>query len=258
MDYLWTPWRYRYVSNAAKDDRCVFCDALGRTDDEETLVIERGAKNFVILNKYPYTSGHLMVVPYAHIPDLASADAGICPMEWQKQQFPREFHAKLEVMHEGIDVDGYQPAPGAALKLPRVGLDFPAGTPLITYVSRGLEPYRGFPQFIEAVHTVQQRHREAQVVIAGEDRVAYGRQLPEGQSYKKMMLERFPLDPARTLIPGSPGEYAWGGAATTSFWIDPAEELVAIFMTQVLPSTATPIRRELRTMIYSAITDSNI
>ena len=66
------------------------------------------------------------------------------------------------------------------------------------------------------------------------------------------------LEPARTLIPGSAGEYAWGGAATTSFWIDPAEELIAIFMTQVLPSTATPIRRELRTMIYSAITDSNI
>jgi CubicO group peptidase (beta-lactamase class C family) len=66
------------------------------------------------------------------------------------------------------------------------------------------------------------------------------------------------LDPARTLIPGSAGEYAWGGAATTSFWIDPVEELIAIFMTQVLPSTATPIRRELRTMIYSAITDSNL
>jgi CubicO group peptidase (beta-lactamase class C family) len=66
------------------------------------------------------------------------------------------------------------------------------------------------------------------------------------------------LDPAQTLIPGSRGEYAWGGAATTSFWIDPAEELIAIFMTQVLPSTATPIRRELRTMIYSAITDSNL
>jgi CubicO group peptidase (beta-lactamase class C family) len=66
------------------------------------------------------------------------------------------------------------------------------------------------------------------------------------------------LDPARTLIPGSAGEYAWGGAATTSFWIDPVEELIAIFMTQVLPSTATPIRRELRTMIYSAINDSNL
>jgi CubicO group peptidase (beta-lactamase class C family) len=66
------------------------------------------------------------------------------------------------------------------------------------------------------------------------------------------------LDPAQTLIPGSRGEYAWGGAATTSFWIDPAEELAAIFMTQVLPSTAYPLRRELRTMVYAAITDSNL
>jgi len=66
------------------------------------------------------------------------------------------------------------------------------------------------------------------------------------------------MDPAKTLIAGSPGEYAWGGAATTSFWIDPAEELIAIFMTQVLPSSAYPIRRELRTMVYAAITDSNL
>jgi CubicO group peptidase (beta-lactamase class C family) len=66
------------------------------------------------------------------------------------------------------------------------------------------------------------------------------------------------MDPAKTLIPGSAGEYAWGGAATTSFWIDPAEELIAIFMTQVLPSSAYPVRRELRTMVYSAITDSNL
>ncbi len=66
------------------------------------------------------------------------------------------------------------------------------------------------------------------------------------------------LDPPRTLIPGSRGEYSWGGAASTSFWIDLAEELIAIFMTQVLPSSAYPVRRELRTMIYAAITDSNL
>jgi CubicO group peptidase (beta-lactamase class C family) len=66
------------------------------------------------------------------------------------------------------------------------------------------------------------------------------------------------MDPAQTLILGSPGEYAWGGAATTAFWIDPAEELIAVFMTQVLPSSAYPIRRELRTLVYSAITDSNL
>jgi CubicO group peptidase (beta-lactamase class C family) len=66
------------------------------------------------------------------------------------------------------------------------------------------------------------------------------------------------MDPAKTLIPGSAGEYSWGGAATTSFWVDPAEELIAIFMTQVLPSSAYPIRRELRTMVYAAITASNL
>ena len=66
------------------------------------------------------------------------------------------------------------------------------------------------------------------------------------------------MDPAQTLIPGSAGEYAWGGAATTSFWIDPAEELIAIFMTQVLPSSAYPLRRELRTMVYAGITESNL
>jgi len=66
------------------------------------------------------------------------------------------------------------------------------------------------------------------------------------------------MNPAQTLIPGSPGEYSWGGAASTSFWIDPAEELAAIFMTQVLPSSAYPIRRELRTMVYAGITDTNL
>jgi CubicO group peptidase (beta-lactamase class C family) len=66
------------------------------------------------------------------------------------------------------------------------------------------------------------------------------------------------MNPAKTLVAGSPGEYAWGGAATTSFWIDPAEELIAIFMTQVIPSSAYPVRRELRTMVYAAVTDSNL
>ena len=66
------------------------------------------------------------------------------------------------------------------------------------------------------------------------------------------------MNPAQALIAGSPGEFNWGGAATTSFFIDPAEELITIFMTQVLPSSAYPLRRELRTMVYAAITDSNL
>ncbi|MHC2336071.1 serine hydrolase domain-containing protein [Bradyrhizobium sp. USDA 4454] len=66
------------------------------------------------------------------------------------------------------------------------------------------------------------------------------------------------MHPSQTLIAGSPGEFNWGGAATTSFFIDPAEELITIFMTQVLPSSAYPLRRELRTMVYAAITESNL
>jgi CubicO group peptidase (beta-lactamase class C family) len=66
------------------------------------------------------------------------------------------------------------------------------------------------------------------------------------------------IDPAKTLIPGTVGEHAWGGAASTAFFIDPAEDLIMIFMTQVMPSSTYPIRRELRTMVYSALTESNV
>ena len=60
------------------------------------------------------------------------------------------------------------------------------------------------------------------------------------------------LDPARTLLPGTAGDYSWGGMASTYFWIDPREELIVIFMTQLMPSATYPLRRELRTLVYSA------
>jgi CubicO group peptidase (beta-lactamase class C family) len=63
------------------------------------------------------------------------------------------------------------------------------------------------------------------------------------------------VDPAKNLVVGTAGEYYWGGMASTSFWIDPAEELICILMTQVMPSSSTNIRRELRTLVYSAIAD---
>ena len=66
------------------------------------------------------------------------------------------------------------------------------------------------------------------------------------------------VDPPLGLVPGTAGEYWWGGAATTSFWIDPVEDLIVVFMTQVLPSGAYPIRRELRTLVNAAITESNV
>ena len=63
------------------------------------------------------------------------------------------------------------------------------------------------------------------------------------------------LDPARAQIVGSPGEYAWGGAASTAFWVDPAEELAVILLTQLTPSSTYPIRKELRVLAYAALAD---
>jgi CubicO group peptidase (beta-lactamase class C family) len=65
------------------------------------------------------------------------------------------------------------------------------------------------------------------------------------------------FDPPKTLIPCSKGEFYWGGAASTAFWVDPVEEVTAVFMTQLLPSSSYPIRRELRTLVYSALMETN-
>jgi ATP adenylyltransferase len=70
MDYLWTPWRYGYVTSAGDPGECVLCAAGKATSDREALVVHRASRNFVILNRFPYTSGHIMVVPYEHVSSL--------------------------------------------------------------------------------------------------------------------------------------------------------------------------------------------
>lgn len=66
MDYLWSPWRYRYIATADRQPRCVFCSAPQVNRDIESLIVHRGKLVYAILNLFPYTSGHLMVVPYEH------------------------------------------------------------------------------------------------------------------------------------------------------------------------------------------------
>jgi len=75
MDYLWTPWRYRYIAEARNLVGCVFCNLPAANQDEQSLIVLRGVQNFVILNRYPYTSGHVMIVPYAHTADFVGLDA---------------------------------------------------------------------------------------------------------------------------------------------------------------------------------------
>jgi len=81
MDYLWTPWRYPYVSQPRdlrdqpeSEQVCIFCEALERNQDADTFILYRGQRNFILLNRYPYTTGHAMIAPYEHGGELEKAD----------------------------------------------------------------------------------------------------------------------------------------------------------------------------------------
>ena len=75
MDYLWTPWRYAYVTGAQKPTGCIFCEAFKQKDDRAALILYRGSHCFIILNTFPYTSGHVMVVPNEHVDQLEKLSA---------------------------------------------------------------------------------------------------------------------------------------------------------------------------------------
>lgn len=75
MDYLWTPWRYAYISSAGKTPGCLFCEQMNSGDDRKAGIIHRGQHCFIMLNAFPYTSGHVMIVPYEHVDQLAKASS---------------------------------------------------------------------------------------------------------------------------------------------------------------------------------------
>jgi len=148
--------------------------------------------------------------------DLASADAGLCPTRFQYEQYPEHLRSRLMISHEGIDTNFFKPNPEEKLILskptpdnPDAKIDLSRHKEIVTYATRGMEPYRGFPQFIEAAHLLLKQRPNTHIVIAGDDRVAYGKAAPEGTTYKKMMLEKFPLDENRVHFVGSLpyGEY---------------------------------------------------
>jgi ATP adenylyltransferase len=74
LDRLWNPWRYQYVTKENRPEGCIFCDLPKEQNDEATLIVHRGRFNYVILNRYPYTTGHLMVVPFKHTDSLQGID----------------------------------------------------------------------------------------------------------------------------------------------------------------------------------------
>lgn len=168
-------WFYHAIGSDAD-----FLDPAGMSDDDRCRIRTR--------------NGPILL-------DLAACDRAISPTAFQRDRFPPGFRDRIEVIHDGIDTAFFAPAPTPTLRLP--GLELPAGVPILTYATRGMEPYRGFPQFMRVAALLQRRRPDLQVVVVGEDRVAYGRKLPEGESWKRRLLDELPdLDLARLHFTG--------------------------------------------------------
>src|SRR5437588_3151791 len=127
---------------------------------------------------------------------LEAADRTLCPTEWQKSVHPSAFHPRISVIFDGIDTDLVKPDQGARFRLPN-GRVLTRGDEVVTYVSRALEPTRGFPNLMRALPRLCALRPQAQIVIAGSDQPAYGGMAPDGRSWREAMLAEVPLDPER-------------------------------------------------------------
>ena len=126
--------------------------------------------------------------------DLHTCDAGLCPTNYQIKQFPDVYKNKIKVLHDGIDTDFCVRKDDAVLEIPEKGLKLTKNDEVVTYGTRGMDPYRGFPEFMKAVEKLQKKRPNMHVVISGKDRVCYGPPLPDGKTYKQLMLETLDLD----------------------------------------------------------------
>lgn len=101
MDQLWTPWRMKYLENEAHPEECPFCLALNEADQDAMYLVFRGKKAFVILNRYPYTTGHLLVLPLEHQEKLSELDP-----DTRAEMMEMITHA-IEVLQRVYQPDGF-------------------------------------------------------------------------------------------------------------------------------------------------------
>ena len=135
---------------------------------------------------------------------LSICDAGISPTAWQHSTYPAHDRSRIQVIHEGLNLDLLSANPSATFTLPD-GRSLTRKDQVITFVSRQLEPYRGFHTFIRALPALQRRLPKAHFVIVGSDGVSYGGKPPEPyKSYREMMLAEVgaQLDQQRTHFVG--------------------------------------------------------
>jgi glycosyltransferase involved in cell wall biosynthesis len=137
----------------------------------------------------PDTAPRLRTKNLGNLLALDTADLGQCPTEWQKSVYPKRYHPTLNVIHEGIDSTVVKPDPTARLLVNDAKLEFSAAEEIVTYVARNLEPYRGFPSFMRSLPKILSTRPKARVLIVGGDDVSYGARLPNGETFRKKMLE---------------------------------------------------------------------
>jgi glycosyltransferase involved in cell wall biosynthesis len=133
----------------------------------------------------------LQYVSLRNLPTLqasAVSDVLVSPTTWQAQTFPAPLSNRIKIIHEGINTTATRPGPAVALSVPS-GATIEPGQTLITYVSRSMEPYRGFHTFLRALPHLQQLLPHAQVAIVGKEMTSYGRNPGHGRTWKQVMIE---------------------------------------------------------------------
>lgn len=120
---------------------------------------------------------------------LEDCDRGISPTRWQADQFPASYRDKIDVVHDGIDTDAVTPDDTAVLDIPERGLRLTRRDEVITYIGRGLEPYRGFHTLMRALPDIQRRRPNAHVVLVGGEAPSYGTGPKQGGSWLRLLLK---------------------------------------------------------------------
>jgi glycosyltransferase involved in cell wall biosynthesis len=118
-----------------------------------------------------------------------AADWGHCATEWQRSLYPPEMRPRISTLHEGVDTDIARPLRTASFKIPGMRRALTRRDPVVTYVARNLEPYRGFHIFMRALPQLLRRCPRARVVIVGGDGVSYGAPPPPRSTFREMMLQ---------------------------------------------------------------------
>lgn len=128
--------------------------------------------------------------------NLEACDWGISPTHWQKSLHPAEFHHKISVLHDGIDVTNVRPRNDVTVTL-KNGTVLKHGDEVVTYIARNLEPYRGLPTFMQAAEIILKNRPNCHIIAIGAEGVSYGKNLPKGQTYLGQWKEKVKLDESR-------------------------------------------------------------